>query len=41
VIPGLALLIGFIALLVAGNLLAAIPASVAARTSPAPIIQAE
>ena len=41
VIPGMALLTGFITLLVAGNLLAAIAASVAARTSPAAMMRAE
>jgi ABC-type antimicrobial peptide transport system permease subunit len=41
VIPGLALLAGFIALLLAGNLLTAVPASVAARTTPAVLLRAE
>jgi hypothetical protein len=41
VVPGPALLAGFIALLVAGNLLTAIPASVAARTSPAAMLRAD
>ncbi len=41
VIPGIALLAGFAALLVAGNLLAAVPASIAARTRPAAILRAE
>ena len=41
VVPGIAVLAGFAALLVAGNLLAAIPASVAARTKPAAILRAE
>ena len=41
VVPGLALLAGFIALLAAGNLLAAVPASVAVRTRPAATLQAE
>ena len=41
VIPGLALLAGFIALLLAGNLLTAVPATVAARTSPAVLLRAE
>jgi hypothetical protein len=41
VIPGLALLTGFIALLLAGNLLTAVPATVAARTTPAVLLRAE
>ncbi len=41
VIPGILLLAGFAALLVAGNLLAAVPASMAARTRPAIILRAE
>ena len=41
VVPGVALLAGFIALLVGGNLLTAIPALVAARTRPAAELQAE
>ena len=41
VIPVLALLAGLIGLLVAGNLLAAVPASVAARTRPAAALRAE
>ena len=41
VIPGLALLAGFIALLLAGNLLTAVPASIAARTPPAVLLRAE
>jgi hypothetical protein len=41
VVPGLALLVGVIALLAAGNLLAATPASVAARTRPAVALRAE
>ncbi len=41
VVPGVALLAGFIALLVGGNLLTAIPASVAARTRPAAELQAD
>ncbi len=41
VVPGLALLAGLIGLLVAGNLLAAGPASVAARTRPAAALRAE
>ena len=41
VVPGLALLAGVIALLAAGNLLAAVPASVAARTRPAALLRAE
>jgi hypothetical protein len=41
VVPGIAVLAGFAALLVAGNLLAAVPASVAARTKPAAILRAE
>ena len=41
VVPGLALLAGLIGLLAAGNLLAAIPASVAARTRPAAALRAE
>ena len=41
VIPGQALLAGFIGLLVAGNLLTAIPASVAARTRAAVALRAE
>ncbi len=41
VVPGLALLAGFIALLVAGNLLTAVPASVAARTKPVVGLRAE
>jgi hypothetical protein len=41
VIPGAALLAGFIVLLAAGNLLTAIPASVAARTRPAAELQAD
>jgi hypothetical protein len=41
VVPGQALLAGFIGLLVAGNLLTAIPASVAARTRAAVALRAE
>jgi hypothetical protein len=41
IVPGLALLAGFVTLLAAGNLLAAIPASVAARTKPAVMLRAE
>ena len=41
VIPVLALLAGLIGLLVAGNLLAAVPASVAARTRPGVLLRAE
>jgi FtsX-like permease family len=41
VVPGLVLLTGFIVLLAAGNLLAAIPGSVAARTRPATMLQPE
>ena len=41
VIPGILLLAGFAALLVAGNLLAAVPASMAARTRPAIILRGE
>jgi hypothetical protein len=41
VIPALALLAGLGCLLAAGNLLAAVPASVAARTRPAAVLQAE
>lgn len=41
VIPALALLAGFISLVVAGNLLAAVPASVAARTRPGVLLRAE
>jgi ABC-type proline/glycine betaine transport system permease subunit len=41
VIPGVALLAGFIALLVAGNLLTAVPASIAARTRIAAMLRAE
>ena len=41
VIPGPALLAGFAGLLVAGNLLAAVPASVAARTRPTAALRAE
>jgi hypothetical protein len=41
VVPGIALLAGFAALLGAGNLLAAAPASVAARTKPGVILRAE
>jgi FtsX-like permease family len=41
VVPGLALLAGLIGLFVAGNLLAAVPASVAARTRPAVALRAE
>ena len=41
VFPGVALLTGFIALLVAGNLLTAVPATIAARTRPAAVLQAE
>jgi hypothetical protein len=41
VIPGIALLSGFAALLVAGNLLATVPASIAARTKPAPLLRAD
>ena len=39
--PMLALLLGFLALLVAGNLLAAVPGAVAARTSTADVLRAE
>jgi FtsX-like permease family len=41
VVPGLALLAGFAGLLVAGNLVTAVPASVAARTRPAAALRAE
>jgi FtsX-like permease family len=41
VVPGLALLAGFVGLLAAGNLVTAIPASVAARTRPAALLRAE
>jgi hypothetical protein len=41
VIPAPALLIGLIALLAAGNLLSAAPASIAARTPTAAILRAE
>jgi predicted lysophospholipase L1 biosynthesis ABC-type transport system permease subunit len=41
VIPGILLLAGLAALLTAGNLLAAVPASMAARTRPAAILRAE
>jgi len=41
VVPGAALLAGFIALLLAGNLLTAVPASIAARTKPAATLRAE
>jgi hypothetical protein len=41
VIPGLALLAGLVALVLAGNLLAAVPASVAARTKPAATLRAD
>jgi hypothetical protein len=41
VVPSLALLAGFIGLLAAGNLLAAVPASVAARTRPGVLLRAE
>lgn len=41
VILGILLLAGFAALRVAGNLLAAVPASIAARTRPAAILRAE
>jgi hypothetical protein len=41
VVPGMALLTGIAALLGAGNLLAAAPASVAARTKPGVILRAE
>jgi hypothetical protein len=41
VVPGVALLAGFIGLLVAGNLLTGVPASVAARTRPAMALRAE
>jgi len=40
VVPGLAPAAGFGALLLAGNLLAAIPATVAARTRPAALLRA-
>jgi hypothetical protein len=40
VVPGIALLSGFAALLVAGNLLATVPASIAARTKPAALLRA-
>ena len=40
VVPGVALLAGFIGLLVAGNLLTTVPASVAARTRPAAALRA-
>jgi hypothetical protein len=41
VIPGLALLAGLVALFAAGNLLTALPASVAARTKPAATLRAD
>ena len=41
VVPVLALLAGFAVLLVAGNLLAAVPGAVAARTPPAAVLRAE
>jgi hypothetical protein len=41
VIPGLALLAGLAALVLARNLLASIPASVAARTKPAATLRAD
>jgi len=41
VVPAIALLAGVVVLLGAGNLLAAVPASVAARTKPAVILRAE
>jgi hypothetical protein len=41
VIPVLALFLGFLALLAAGNLLAAAPAAVAARTPSAAALRAE
>jgi hypothetical protein len=41
VVPVPALLAGFVALLVAGNLLAAGPGAVAARTPPAAVLRAE
>jgi hypothetical protein len=41
VVPGLALLAGLVALVLAGNLLAAGPASVAARTKPAATLRAD
>ena len=41
VIPGILLLAGFAVLLMAGNLLAAVPASIAARTRPSVILRAE
>jgi FtsX-like permease family len=41
VVPGLALVAGFAALLVLGNLLTAVPASIAARTKPAALLRAE
>jgi FtsX-like permease family len=41
VVPGLALLAGFLGLLAAGNLVTAVPASVAARTRPAALLRAE
>ena len=40
VVPGLALAAGVGGLLLAGNLLAAIPATVAARTRPAALLRA-
>ena len=41
VVPGLALLAGFAGLLAAGNLVTAVPASIAARTRPAAALRAE
>lgn len=41
VVPGIALLAGIAALLMAGNMLAAVPASIAARTKPAAVLHAE
>lgn len=41
VVPVLAVLLGLLALLAAGNLLAAVPAAVAARTPPAAALRAE
>ena len=41
VVPVPVLLAGFIVLMVAGNLLAALPAAVAARTPPAALLRTE
>jgi hypothetical protein len=41
VVPVPALLVGFLVLLAAGNLLAAGPGAVAARTPPAAVLRAE